>query len=229
MTNDLNRGKSRLQEAIRRYEYAYYASMPQSEEVFSHSRRYRKKMRELCRAPRIAYHPPHLGIRKSLAVALATALIVATAILSVSAARTALGEWFVNIYESFTEIFSAQADVDKKPDSIETAYAPTELPNGYRRTDEYRTQGEWKLTFENGSGEQIFFIQTPLSSKTTVDTENAEYEVREIAGISCFLTQKNDKTCIYWNTDEYAFSLILPTSVEVEQYSKILTSVRAEN
>jgi hypothetical protein len=229
MTNDINRGQSRLQEAILRYEYAYYASMPQSEEAFSHSHRYRKKIRELCRGMRIVYRPPHLGIRKSLAVAFAAALIIATGILSVSAARTAVEEWFVHIYESFTEIFSAQADVDKKPDSIETPYTPAVLPEGYRKVDEFLAQSERKLTFENGIGERIFFIQTPLSSKTTIDTENAEYEMREIDGVSCFFTQKNGKICVYWNNDEYAFSLILPESVGVEQCSMILVSVRAEN
>ena len=226
MDNHLTYGKMRLEEAIRRYEYSLYVSAPQpSQEPIPYSARYRRRIRKLCRTPFAPLTFPRPGIRKYAAVALLTALLVCTSLFSVSAARTAVAEWFTNIYESFTEIFSSRHDIARAPDSIETVYFPTEIPNGYELKENYLTQNESKLTWENARGERIFFIQTPLHSKTTVDNEDTEHETFFIEETKYLLIQKNGKTCLYWNSKEYSFSLIVSKELTREEYTKIITSV----
>ena len=226
MDNQQICGKSRLQEAIRRYESARYSSLPESGEPILYSDRYLKKIRKLCRKTHPAFTVPRLGFRKSVAVALLTSLILITGLLSVTATRNAVAEWFINVYENFTEIFSVRRDVPTAPDSIETVYSPTKLPDGYILLEEYLVQSEVKRTWKNAKGERIFFIQTPLNSKTTFDNDESECESLQISDVKYFLVRKNGKICIYWNTKEYAFTLIVPETVTMEQYFDILSSVQ---
>ncbi len=225
MNNPSIYGKSRLQEAIRRYESDRYRSLPEAEGPIDYSERYRKKMEKLCRkSPKICSFPKR-GLRKSAAVALLTSLLLITGIFSVTATRTAVTEWFINVYESFTEIFSIRKDVPTAPNSIETVYSPTALPDGYTLADEYFAQSEVKRTWENNGDERIFFIQTPLNSKTTFDNDGAVCETLPISNVKCYLVRKNGRLCIYWNTKEYAFTLIVPETVTMEQYTDIIGSV----
>ncbi|MBQ2987886.1 MAG: DUF4367 domain-containing protein [Clostridia bacterium] len=218
-------GQSRLQEAIRRYEASLYASMPQSEEPIRYSSRYRRRMRKLCGNLYARPALPAIGIQKYAAVALLTALLLVTSIFSISATRTAVSEWFINIYESFTEIFSPQRGRHTAPDSIEKVYFPSGIPDGYFLEDNYLAQNESKFTWENENGDRIFFIQTPLHSKTTVDNEETEQETTWIGEVKCLFTRKNGKTCVYWNNREYAFSLIASKELTREEYTEIITSV----
>ena len=222
-------GKSRLQEAIRRYETEYYRSLPEIEEPIRYSDRYLKKMEKLCRRSRKALTFPNLGFKKSVAVALLTAMILLTSIFSVTATRSAVTEWFINVYESFTEIFSVRKDAPTKPDSIETVYAPTVLPEGYTLTDEYLVKSESKFTWENAAGDRIFFIQTPLNSKTTFDNDGTVSETIFIANVRCYLVRKKGKVCIYWNTKEYSFTLIVPETVTYDQYAAMIGSIQKGN
>ncbi len=229
MDNQTTCGSFRLREAIRRFECEYYDSLPQSEAEIVYSARYRKKMERLCKRSELSFIFPQLSVKKCTAVALLTCLILMTGIFSVSATRNAVTEWFINVYESFTEIFSARADIGKKPDTIETAYTPEGIPSDYFRTETYRAQSEWKLTWTNEAGECIYFIQTPLSSKITVDNDETESETLCIAGNPCLITRKNEKVCVYWNGRDYAFSLIVPETIGFEQYSAMIASVENQS
>ena len=226
MDNPSIYGKSRLQEAIRRYESAYFASLPQTEEPICHSDRYLKKINRLCKKSDPFFSYPKLGFRKAVAVALCTAMLLITAVFSVTATRTAVTEWFINVYESFTEIFSIRQNKVTVPDSIETVYSPTMLPEGYTLYEEYLAQSEVKLTWQNKQEECIYFIQMPISSKSTFDNDDAEIETSVISDMQCYVVRKNGKTCIYWNTKEYTFTLIVPETVDREQYSAIIDSVQ---
>lgn len=226
MDNRPTYGKSRLQEAIRRYEITCYDAFPEAEEPICYSDRYLKKIKRLCRKSDSLFRYPKLGFRKAVAVALCTAMLLITGIFSVTATRTAVTEWFINVYESFTEIFSIRQNRVIAPDSIETAYSPTALPEGYKLYEEYLVQSELKLTWKNAQEESIYFIQTPLHSKSTFDNENAESETAVIADMKCFVVRKNGNTCIYWSTKEYSFTLIVPETVDREQYSAIIASIQ---
>ena len=225
MDNNLTCGKTRLEEAIRRYECSCYTTLPQSDEPIPYSARYRRHIRRLGRNQRASFTFPIPVISKYAAAVLLTVILAFTSIFSVSAARITVAEWFVNIYESFTEIFSSDRDIARAPDSIETVYTPTKLPSGYAFKENYLSRSESKLTWENAKGECIFFIQTPLYSKTTVDNEDTEHETFLINDTRCFLTQKNGKTCVYWNSKEYSFSLIVPKELTREEYTEIIASV----
>jgi hypothetical protein len=229
MTHDTNQGSARLREAILQSEAKQYGALPEAEDELQYSGRYIRKINSLCRKPSLPLSAPGRRVKKYAAVALLSCLILITGIFSVSATRTAVTEWFVNIYESFTEIFSARADLEQKPDTIETAYTPTAIPEGYQHVENYLAQSEWKITWKNASGDSIYFIQTTLSSKATVDNEEAECEMLRIADKQCLLIRKNGKICIYWNGKDYAFSLIVPEAVTTEQYSAIIDSVEKQS
>ena len=226
MDNQTICGKSRLQEAIRRYEITRYDAMPEEEEPIYYSDRYLKKIKHLCRKSDPLFSHPKLGFRKAVAVALCTAMLLITAVFSVTATRTAVTELFINVYESFTEIFSIRQNKVTVPDSIETVYSPTMLPEGYTLYEEYLAQSEVKLTWQNEQEEYIYFIQTPISSKSTFDNDDAECETSVIFDMQCYIVRKNGKTCIYWNTKEYTFTLIVPETVDREQYSAIIASIQ---
>ena len=100
------------------------------------------------------------------------------------------------------------------------------LPEGYTLYEEYLAQSEVKLTWQNEQEECIYFIQTPISSKSTFDNDDAECETSVIFDMQCYIVRKNGKTCIYWNTKEYTFTLIVPETVDREQYSAIIASIQ---
>jgi len=226
MNNAQSNGRLRLMQAIQNCEYDYYSSLPQSEEPIHYSARYLRKIRSLHRKIDFSVLLPRPTTRKYTAAILLTAILFFTGIFSVAQARNAVAEWFTNICERFTEIFFSEQDADKAPDSIESPHAPTKIPLNFTEKDRYFAQGELKLTWENERGEYIVFIQTPLHAQTTLDNEQIEYETTVISEKNCILIQKKEKICIFWNTDDYAFTLIVPQSLPREQWSDIIGSVR---
>ena len=243
MNNEPNSGKSRLLQAIQSCEHAYYASLPQSDEPIRYSKRYLKNIRSLCRksenSPLLSdptekkrqgrFWTNSHGIKKCAAVALLTAALFFTGIFSVLYARTTVTEYLTKIYESFTEIFSFGRDIEKAPSTVETVYAPSSLPPDYTQTESYIAQSEVKFTWENGSGERIFFIQTTLSSKSTIDNEDLEQTTLRISEVKCYIVQKNGRICLRWNTKDYSFTLIVPETVTYEQYCSTVDSVQPKN
>ncbi len=227
MTHDTNKGSSRLREAILQSEAEHYAALPEAEDELQYSGRYIRKINSLGRKPSLPFSAPRCHVKKYAAVALLTAVLFFTGIFSVLhlQARSAVSEWFINVYESFTEIFFSNHDSEKSPDTIESLYAPTAIPEGYTETERHLTQGELSFTWENDSGNQIIFIQTPLYSKTTLDNEDISTETIFISDKKCMIIRKNVKICVCWNNNDYAFSLIVPQELTQNELNDMISSV----
>lgn len=216
------RGQYRLEEAIRRYEAAYYDSLAEASGEIAYSKRHQEKMARLLRKERRSASP--FG-KRAAALLLAAALLCA-GVLGVSASRHAsVADWFEKIYERFTEIFFAKKDISIAPTRVETIYLPAYIPEGYSLNETYLAESESKNIWENDKDEQIVFMQATLDSKTTVDHEDATYETREIDGVKFFILCKKEKRCYYWNSGEYAYSLIVAETLSEEDALAIIRSI----
>ena len=227
MTHDTNLGSARLREAILQSEAKQYGALPEAEDELQYSGRYIRKINSLCRKPSLPLSAPGRRVKKYAAVALLTIVIFFTGMLSVLhlQARSTVAEWFINVYESFTEIFFSNHDSEKSPTTIESLYAPTVIPDGYTETKRHVTQGELSFTWEDGRGNQIIFIQTPLYSKTTLDNEDISTETVFISDKKCMIIRKNVKICVCWNNNDYAFSLIVPQELTQNEWIDMISSV----
>ena len=220
-------GRSRLEEAIRRYEYTHYSAFPEENGEIVYSQRYLKKMHSLCKKSRALFFPVRNAVGKRAAAIILTAVLLMTGMFTASAeARRSFAEWFTNVYEYFTEIFSSEHDISHAPKSVETIYLPTALPQYYFLSESYISQGEAKTSWRNHADETIIFIQTPLHSKTTVDSENVAHETFYLDGIKYLIVKNKRKNCIYWNGKDYAFTLIIPDTLSQTEYEAIISSVR---
>lgn len=228
MTHDTNQGSARLREAILQSEAKQYGALPEAEDELQYSGRYIRKINSLCRKPSLPLSAPGRRVKKYAAVALLTIVIFFTGMFSVLhlQARSTVAEWFINACESFTEIFFSNRDTEKSPDTIVTLYAPTAIPEGYTEAERHLTQGELSFTWEDGRGNQIIFIQTPLYSKTTLDNEDISSETIFISDKKCLIIRKKEKICVCWNNNDYAFSLIVPQELPQNELNNMISSVR---
>ncbi len=215
-------GRSNLEEAIRRYEHTYYDAFEEASDKIFYSARYRRKIHALLRQNT---RPSALFGKRTVALLLAAVLLCA-GIFSVSAVtheKTKI--WLENVYARFTEIVFSEKDASYAPDRIQTLYMPTYIPEDFIFTDQYRSQTKAKTLWTNDDGAQIFFLQTTLDSKTTVDHENAKYEIREMSDRKLFILQKKGQRCYYWTDENYAYSLIVSDTLSDDICIFIIQSV----
>ena len=228
MENKLFLGKNKLEEAIGRFESSYYDSFAEVSGEICHSERYRRKMKTLLNKNGASQDlAAKGGFKKRLAVILLASALLFAGVLGVSASKhsSAFTKWIEKTCERFTEIFFEQRDIDLAPLYIETLYLPTYIPDEYTLFDHNVNNFEARTVWENKSDEQILFLQMTMNSKTTLDHEDALYEMKEIDGIQYLVLTKNGKRCHYWSLGNYTYFMIVPEGLSKEESFAIIHSM----
>ncbi len=218
-------GRSRLEEAIRQYECACYDALPTVQGEIPYSVRYQRRMASILRGRRRtqAYSLYALG-KRTAAILLAAALLTGS-VVSVSGARHTISDWLSEAYERFTELFFEGRVISRAPDTVQTQELPTFIPEGYTLHERYVAETETKTSWKNAEGEIIFFVQTTLGSKTTVDHETSDFEIVYVSDQKFAVSRKKGMQSYYWNGTEYAYSVIAPDTLEREICMQIIFSV----
>ena len=93
-------------------------------------------------------------------------------------------------------------------ENIDGFYQPTYIPSGFQ-LDYVEDLGHTKIvTYTNNKNEEILFNQSPNGTNFQLDSEDAEVKNVDIMGNEAIIINKEGRTTVFWNNDEYSFYLL---------------------
>ena len=171
-----------------------------------HSKEYLRRTKELQGA-----HKKHrLNIFGSFGKRVAAAILLFIAIggglMSVSAIRKPITAFFVSVREGIIELFCWE---DKSaPVTIENVYTLSHLPDDCawltQSLGEKEVSTTWTSDFVT-----VTLVQETLDSRLYVNNEFARFEIKEVMGRQMAVIERYDLRIYFWNTEEYAYQLIV--------------------
>ncbi len=215
-------------EVFRFYASKEFEDVPvdESEIEYEFSEEFNRKMEKLLR--RVAYDRTHAvswAARKVIAVA--AAIIFALAgMMSVSAIREPVVEFFYNIYEEFMEIFF-EGDTTEK---ITYVYSLSEIPEGFVETTIVSEEYVNIIKYKNMKNGDVIELKQSITEDApfVVDNEQGDIEKFEIDGNEIIVYSSNQGYAHYafWIKDSYSFKLMYSGKTTVEEILKLIEKVK---
>ncbi|MBQ8403649.1 MAG: DUF4367 domain-containing protein [Clostridia bacterium] len=225
MKNNENIGLQKLKDAFKEINSEELNSLNISKEPFEPSERYKKNMAKLIARQKKPYWPyVNTAGKRAVACILVFIMIFASS-MTISAVREPVVEFFVNVYEKFVEIFCNKDDVTKSPDEIGTVYTLGYLPEGYEFESREENYNYVQTVYGNNHS-KIRLTQYTLSTNTTFDNEDADFEFQISDEITVAVAEKADRKSLYWNTADYAFKLTVPNEISEKECIRIITEIK---
>lgn len=165
---------------------------------------------------------------KKIIIILVAALTICFLIMfTVSAQiRTAVVDFFVEIYETFASFIIEDDSVSEHPKTIEIKYQPT-----YFKASEYQNVKQSSTDLKSvecwtKNDMVIDFSQYTINNgDITLDIEDTSYEIKYIGDQKIYYKIKNDSYTIKWLAYGYSFSLRCNKPLTWEEIEKIATSL----
>lgn len=221
MTNyEIDILKKALLEAERK-ELNRFKKIPNEDIEFSEN--FEKNINNLARKRKTLIWQATKTIPRRIAVVFIAAIITFCLLMTVSAIRTPVINFFVNIYEDFIGIF---VDAEQPPiEKIDTIYSPTYIPDGYLKTShnnlEIRVETIWK-----NENNRIILVQDILNENHKfLDNENSNYSELQLNGKVIYYIQKNGQYTLTWIDNNYLFELNCSEKIEFTEIEKIILSM----
>ena len=163
---------------------------------------------------------------KRLSIILVAAILTITLIMSISAIRISVVNFFVEIYESFISIF-VDSDATDDTAKIQEIYTPKYIPEQYNISknfsDDYNMQTTLKNEVDNS---EIIINQRKLSSlQSYIDFENSDYTEKMIDQQKVYYMIRNNTFMVIWCNEQYFFMLSCPETLGLEEIEKIICSM----
>ncbi len=223
-----------LAEAIQEYGGDYIEVPEEMWKPHRFSRAFEKRMRKILQKERRTHQQergtylPRRRIPLRLLIAVLVSFLVAiAAVTTVGAFREAIVGFVVNEQDVFANI-RADADVDA-PETLETLYEMTWVPEGYEVTKEVHLDILNYVHYENNEDDYISFSQSTLVDFiANYDNENLDIVDARIGSYDG-LWMKGDSDAIFvWKMDDYIFEIIAvgDRHIDEEVVHKMVESVK---
>lgn len=147
-------------------------------------------------------------ISKALIAAIIAIIVLFTGLMSVSASREKIIEFVENILSQYTQIELSE-DSPETPDTIETAYTISNIPEGFTLKQYELEEIIAYAIWQNENGEEIVFRQVILNSELSIDNENY-YEKNKLNGYDAYIYGDDLDAFMSWTDGKYWFSLHTP-------------------
>ena len=138
-------------------------------------------------------------------------LFISMSILTVTvdAFRVKLLNIIMNNTEKYLEIGVSDSNgVENIHRNLEGFYELEYIPSGFK-IDYVEDLGDTKVvSYVNNRDEEILFNQSPSGTNFQLDSENAEVKEININGNEAVILNKEGRTTLFWNNEEYSFYLI---------------------
>jgi len=179
-------------------------------EYYEFSEKFEKKMSKLiAKNDRLSFNT-RVRISRALIAALIALLVLFTGLMSVSASRQKIIEFFEKIYNQYTEVSTSEQSVINVPEKIEIEYTISDIPEGFILTNYESSEAGVFAVWENDKKEQIVFEQNVLPISNTIDNEHY-YEKTEVNGHPAYLYGINNQQFISFSNGEYWFNVMVPS------------------
>lgn len=225
MRDEKNEGLEKLRaafQAVNAEEWENTERIPQDKLIYSDA--YEKSMEALIREQKRPYLRYFNTIGKRAAMIAIVILMTFGLSMSISAVRIPVVNFFVKVHTSFTEFFFAKEDVEKAPERIETLYTLGKLPPESEWLTQFVNEKDVTTTWANETV-NLTLIQTTLDSRLFVSDNVMELQRKELAGKEVAVIEKFGVKVYLWNTEEYAFHLVIKGYLSEEETACIMDSL----
>lgn len=167
---------------------------------------------------------------KRIALILVAALTVCFLIIfTVSAQiRTAVVDFFVEVYETFASFFIESDNANENQKIIKAQYEPSHFQtNGYTKINETNSSLRIFHVWSKNNFTVYFSQCIADNSNIILDTENISYNIAYIDKQKIYYTIKNNTYFIKWISYGYSFDLRCDTSLDWEEIEKNYNKFRA--
>ncbi len=180
---------------------------------------------------RTAVKPKKRSLRYTLLVAAVIVLISVTAIFSVAQVRERVIQFFREYYYTH---FNMEYGRDEAGDiiigdGINTVYTFSQLPEGYAYKS--RTENEHTVitVWEDENENTIILSQGDGMTKRSVDAERLEKTEIISDGTVYEIYSEDGYSLMFWNTDEYTFSVDHFGKLSAQELVKMAENLRGES
>ncbi len=168
---------------------------------------------------------------KKIAIILIASVLLSLSIMfSVSAnIRDAVSDFFVKVYETFSEFFVNTEGNDEAPveypKAIEQVYQPKYITdNGFVEIDKIQ-DSLGVFTVWSNEAAIIDLSQRLVTNKPTLDAEDVEYQTTYIGEKEIFYFLKNNIYTAVWVEHGYLFNMTCDESLGWDEVEKIVASL----
>lgn len=222
-------GREVLEEALRRCCSGYCDQYPRYEGEIDLGEDYENYMNNLIKRSKNPFPRYFNTMGRRVAGIVASILIVFGCSMAVSAVREPIVEFLVDVYTEFIEIYFSDDDIAKAPDTIETVYVLGTVPDGYK-IDQFLIYNLFtSLTWVNENGDRLVLSQNCLGGSLILDAEGTNYDVVEWKNQKIICAEKYGRRFFFWNSTEYAFSLIVSSDISVDEVLALIDSLTEYN
>ena len=158
-------------------------------------------------------------------VALVAALLIASMMLTAFAARKYIVEFFVNVFEDRTLLYTDSFDLD----GIKTIYKPNWIVPGYTLENEISTKNLYMLVWNNNNDLLRYSQKCSNKNSLFLDDEYGSYSEVTIDDFSVYYLERKDRQIIVWNYDGYNFQLDCPSDLDWETITQMIKSIEPVN
>ena len=169
---------------------------------------------------------PRMTAWKKAACAVVIFAVLAFSTWNIEAIREPVVDFFTEIYEKFSSLFTVKDEDMNYPEAIETEYLPTAVPTEYKVELQNKNPTFNQTVYSNKENIKIIFVQQTLSeSHSMLDTEGTEiYNVSVGAQSGQYFINKG-VISLYWTAHDYLFFLSIPDTYSIEDAVRIAESL----
>ncbi len=208
------------------------AELPARETLsYTYSKRFLRGMKRILRAEKYGYLKLVNAKWKRTVAACVTVCILLSGAMSVKAIREPVIEFIEYCYEEFTRFVFGENDSSELdvPETIETEYAPTYIPEGYVEVD-YQTTPILIVKAWEKLGDNLVYRQIVANlTNRNIDTETVNYQKLYVDGLEIYYLVDDSHGYYQWIDHNYLFSLDFTGNIEQEEVLKIISSVAEKN
>lgn len=222
MTEKERLGMEKLRAAMMEDDALLLQECPPVDRNIRHSSEYLRRIKELQRAS--GKHRLNIlsTFGKRVAAAILLFLAIGGGLMSVSAVRKPIAEFFVNVRAGIIELFCPEDE--GAPTTIEAVYTLSHLPDDCawlaQSLGEKEVSTTWSSDFVT-----VTLVQETLDSRLYINNEFARFEIKEIMGRQMAVIERYDLRIYFWNTEEYAYQLIVQGVFWEEDCLRMLNSL----
>lgn len=208
--------------SVERDELAYFSSLPDTDAVLSDS--FEKSISALNKKRKSLFFNMTKTMPRKIAIIFAAAIITLILMMSISAIRNTIIDFFTHTSDSRIRI-TFDVDYESK-EEIEESYLPTYIPSEYSLSNQNSNDLRAEATWTSNSYE-ITFSQAILNDMSMeIDNENVNLTQFKIGSKNVYCFSKNNCHFVVWLENGYIFDISCHDSVSLEELKKIVSSTK---
>lgn len=202
-----------------------YKGLP--DEEFTFSEQFEENIKEINKKRKSIIYKATKTVPRRITLIFVAAIVTFCLMMTISAIRIPVVNFFVNIYEEFIGILFDEEEEDFNiPTTIEQVHLPTYMVNGYIQTDSQKYRDIAETYWENDSNLIILYQEIMEEEfKMNFDNNHTGYEKISVNNKTVYYILDKGEYMLLWNDGSYVYTLILPESIPLIEIEKIIGSM----